>query len=85
MDTEPLIHSFITDCLPEDHPWAHKTVMCGYCGEMVHAFNNECMQPWIEWRSLALCFSCFVPAFRVGLSYKDFRITAPKFPCTNGD
>lgn len=59
MDTEPQIHSFNTDCLPEAHPWARKTVVCGRCGGMVHAFNNECMRPWVEFGEQALCMTCF--------------------------
>ena len=56
---EPIIHSFNTDCLPEEHPWVRKTVSCGRCGEMVHAFNNECMQVWVELEQRALCIDCF--------------------------
>lgn len=47
---EPQIHSHITDALPEDHPLADQSVYCDEenCGEMLHAFNNECMQTWVE-------------------------------------
>lgn len=55
---EPLIHDFETDCLPEAHPLAHETVHCGRCKRMVHAFNNECMSPWIEWCGKVLCLDC---------------------------
>jgi hypothetical protein len=56
--SEPVVHNFNADCLPEEHPWAHKTVLCGHCGQMVHAFNNECMQPWVEWNGKVLCADC---------------------------
>lgn len=82
--TEPLIHSFVTDCLPDDHPWAHKTVMCGRCNEMVHAFNNECMAEWVEWQGHALCLQDAITAFADGISNDRLFIQmASRFPCTN--
>jgi hypothetical protein len=59
---EPQIHSFEADCLPEEHPLAHETVFCAKCSNMVHAFNNECMTPWVEWRGKVLCLECAKPA-----------------------
>lgn len=57
MTKEPLIHSHITDVLPDDHPLATSNVYCSapYCGEMLHAFNNECMQTWIETENGNFC------------------------------
>lgn len=56
---EPLIHSHITDCLPDWHPLANKHVFCKKCGVMVHAINNECMQTWLETEFGNYCTSCF--------------------------
>lgn len=56
---EPIVHSHITDCLPEDHKLAFTSVYCDKCGEMVHAFNNECMQTWLEVDGKNLCTKCF--------------------------
>lgn len=56
---EPLIHSHITDVLPDDHPLAHETIFCGGCTEMLHASNNECMQTWVESGAGAHCLRCF--------------------------
>lgn len=58
--TEPLIHSQITDVLPEDHPQAYDTLYCTGCREMVHAGNNECMQIWVETGKGPYCVMCFV-------------------------
>ena len=56
---EPLIHSHITDALPDNHPLAFKTVGCVKCDAMVHAGNNECMQTWVESGAGAFCIGCF--------------------------
>lgn len=58
MSKEPIVHSTITDCLPEDHPLAHEEVFCADCKAMLHAFNNECMQPWLEFPDANLCWEC---------------------------
>ena len=56
---EPVCHSHITDCLPDDHPLAYERVHCNKCGEMVHC-ENECMQTWFEVsHSAVLCGECF--------------------------
>jgi hypothetical protein len=58
MSDLPQLHDFETDCLPEAHLWAHESILCGHCKKMVHAFNNECMYPWVEWRDKVLCLDC---------------------------
>ncbi len=58
-ESEPLIHSHITDVLPEDHPLANVQVHCWNCKEMVHAGNNECMQTWAEYQRRFWCGTCF--------------------------
>lgn len=84
MSTEPVIHSFNTDCLPVEHPWARKTVWCGRCGSMLHAFNNECMTDWVEWQGLALCLQDAITAFQDGVGNgATFTTLASKFPCIN--
>lgn len=59
MNTEPLIHSHITDSLPDEHPNAILSVYCDKCKEMIHAFNNECMQTWLETEQGNFCTKCF--------------------------
>jgi hypothetical protein len=79
-DDEPLIHSHHTDVLDKSHPWADKTVICGKCGTMVHAFNNECMTTWLEWDKRALCGECAAPIIAAGvLEYADFIEAASHF------
>ena len=58
---EPKIHSHITDSLEACHPLAFKNVFCSNnnCKEMVHAFNNECMQTWVETGKGNFCILCF--------------------------
>jgi hypothetical protein len=58
---EPLLHTGITDALPDDHPLAWTTVYCDWprCGAMLHAVNNENMQPWIEAGNGSYCVHCF--------------------------
>lgn len=56
---EPLIHSHITDMLPRNHPSADTDVYCDKCGVMIHAFNNECMQTWLETERGNFCTKCF--------------------------
>lgn len=61
---EPLIHSHIEDCLPEDHPLAWKDVKCSGCDVLVHS-GNECMQTWVEmpknsiYEGIYYCAACF--------------------------
>ena len=59
MKEEPIIHSHITDCLPDEHPLAHEDVCCDSCHNSVHAGNNECMQTWFEMKDGNFCTSCF--------------------------
>jgi hypothetical protein len=60
---EPLIHSGITDLLPDDHPLAYTSISCQQCGGLLHAFNNECMQTWVETGKGNFCLSCFVKLY----------------------
>ncbi len=57
-DGDPIIHSDHTDVLDEEHPWAYCDIFCATCSNMLHADNNECMRPWIEWQKVALCAKC---------------------------
>lgn len=66
---EPIIHSHLTDTLPEDHPLAHETVYCRKCGVMVHAFNNECMRTWVQIRGVPFCITCALPCFETVMTY----------------
>ena len=56
---EPVIHSMITDCLPEGHRWQWEQVECLECGMLVHAGNNECMTDWVECGPVARCAKCW--------------------------
>ena len=58
---EPQIHSHITDELPSDHPLVNEQVTCDHpaCQELIHAFNNECMQTWVETGQGNFCIECF--------------------------
>lgn len=56
---EPRIHSHIVDCLPDEHPKAFEAVYCDGCRSMLHAWNNECMQTWIETGRGNFCIPCF--------------------------
>jgi hypothetical protein len=60
MNKEPIIHSHITDVLPENHPLAYEDVFCDICKKtMLHASNNECMQTWLETEDGNFCTKCF--------------------------
>jgi hypothetical protein len=61
--TEPLFHSQITDSLSDNHQKAFISIYCDNCEEMLHAGNNECMQPWFEYESGNFCVSCFLIKF----------------------
>lgn len=58
---EPLIHSGVTDVLPDGHPLAHETVYCdgGECGEMLHSLINENVTTWVEAHRGNYCLQCF--------------------------
>lgn len=63
-DREPLIHSGLTDVLPERHPDAHQTVYCDGAdcagrAEMLHHCINENMQTWVEAPKGNYCLPCF--------------------------
>jgi hypothetical protein len=61
LDQDPIIHSTQTDVLSDSHPWVFECVHCFKCGAMLHAENNECMQPWVEYAEVALCAACAQP------------------------
>lgn len=65
MSNEPLIHSHITDCLDEDHPFTKlacnntPVVDCDNCNEMLWHYN-ECMQTWVETGKGNYCLRCWI-------------------------
>lgn len=63
---EPVLHSYVTDGLPEDHPLAWESVVCLSCPALVHSIPNECMRPWFETGRGPRCFQCFVTEFGDG-------------------
>lgn len=63
-DNEPVIHSHMTDMLPDEHPLAFETVYCDAkrqhkCNGMLHCGNNECMTTWIEFAGKNVCMEVF--------------------------
>lgn len=56
---EPLVHSGITDCLPDEHPLAYETISCKLCKITIHASNNEVMNTWVETGAGNFCIKCF--------------------------
>ena len=79
---EPLIHSHITDELPDDHPLAQKSVYCSRCLVMLHAVNNECMQTWFETEYGNFCTKCFKLPSAIESLQDCIQIgDSPKFKC----
>ena len=58
MVKDPVLHSHVEDVLPDSHPLAYESVYCRVCGQMLHAFNNECMQTWVETGKGNYCLAC---------------------------
>lgn len=60
MKIEPRIHGTL-DELPGNHPFVLKSssLYCENCNEMIWAFNNECMQTWVESGKGNFCITCF--------------------------
>lgn len=58
----PILHTHIEDVLPDDHLLAYDSVYCEgpECNRMLHAFNNECMQTWVETGKGNYCIWCFM-------------------------
>src|SRR6185295_17182832 len=55
---DPVIHWAI-DSLPDIHENAFETLYCKKCNSMIHAFNNEVVQPWVESGEGNYCVKCF--------------------------
>lgn len=60
---DPVLHTFITDSLPDDHPLAWESVACVACGGACHAVNNETMDNWFETGKGPHCWDCFIRLF----------------------
>jgi hypothetical protein len=58
--TEPLLHSHVTDALPEGHPLAHERVRCDRCETLLHIQSNSCARTWVECGRGNFCLHCFV-------------------------
>ena len=74
MKNEPVIHSHITDDLPDAHPLAWSVVDCVECGVMLHCSNNECMQTWVETGLGSFCFNCFAGRNTSGFLAEDYGL-----------
>jgi len=59
---EPLVHSHVSDGLPEEHPLAHELVRCDRCYALLHSRRNSCLRTWLETGLGNLCVGCFVLA-----------------------
>lgn len=57
---EPVIHSHVTDVLPDEHPLAAQAVYCEVCQGILHCSPNECMTTWVETGVGNYCIECFV-------------------------
>lgn len=69
---DPILHTGATDKLPDDHPRAWDRITCDSCGEDLHAFNNECMQIWVETAKGNFCL----------LDYQR-EVMQPEYHCEN--
>jgi len=56
--TEPVLHTFISDCLPDDDPRAWMSIRCVDCRDVVHSIPNECMSPWADTEAGPMCWGC---------------------------
>ena len=56
--TEPVLHTHVTDGLPDDDPRAQESIVCIECKCLVHAFPNECMTAWADTDDGPLCLIC---------------------------
>ena len=56
--TEPVLHSHVTDCLPDDDPRAQTSIRCVMHGGVVHSIPNECMTAWADTEDGPLCLDC---------------------------
>jgi hypothetical protein len=62
--SEPIIHSFISDRLPDGHRWIKKGALwCIGCGKKVHTHYNECLEAWIEIADMWFCLKCIFGEF----------------------
>ena len=59
---EPLVHSHVTDRLPDEHPLARSRVYCDRCEALLHSQRNSCIRTWLETGRGNLCVRCFVLA-----------------------
>lgn len=56
--TEPVLHTFISDSLPDDDPMAWNSIYCIDCRGLVHSIPNECMSPWASTEAGPMCWGC---------------------------
>jgi len=59
--TEPILHTGITDSIDEDDPRSWTSISCVACNKAVHDVPNECMSPWADTESGAMCLDCLWP------------------------
>lgn len=87
---EPKIH-FVFDDLPADRVDAYARIECERCDELLHASNNEQMQPWVETGKGNYCFTCFIMISErygdnrefLGVLEKPIEDEYPRIPLSN--
>lgn len=80
---DPVLHSHVEDVLPDDHSLAWQSVYCDGegCEKMLHAFNNECMQTWIETGKGNFCVACFAKVDEVCALENDWGLEVSRQVC----
>jgi len=56
--TEPILHTFVSDSLPEEDSRAWVSIKCVDCAGTVHSIPNECMTPWADTEAGPMCWDC---------------------------
>jgi hypothetical protein len=73
---DPILHSFVTDTLPDGHPLQWETVHCDRCHKMVHC-QDETMDLWIESTEGNHCLPCFLTLVDEDKSTRMYDAQAP--------
>jgi hypothetical protein len=60
--TEPVLHTHVTDGLPDDDPRAWESIYCIVHGGLVHSIPNECMTAWADTDDGPMCLACLLEA-----------------------
>jgi hypothetical protein len=58
--SEPVLHTFITDSLPDDDPRAWQSIYCTDCKMLVYSSPKETRHAWADTESGPLCLVCLL-------------------------